>query len=174
MADKIVMLALSPTMEIGTIAVWDKKEGDAIKSGDVLCEVETDKATMDYESNVEGTLLKIVAGEGARVNVGELIAIAGKPGEEISTCHYVGGSFVFIRRKVLKKHTPLDWTVSPVKAMCLSARRKDGWKIGYLTNVYCQHTGTISVRKSIDMSDELEKVLPINKDTLEPPKQYKG
>ncbi|MFP4015217.1 MAG: dihydrolipoamide acetyltransferase family protein [Chitinispirillaceae bacterium] len=84
MAEKIVMLALSPTMELGTIARWVKKEGDEFRSGDVLCEVETDKATMDYESVNEGTLLKIVAGEGSRVKVGDTIAIAGAPGEDFS------------------------------------------------------------------------------------------
>lgn len=84
MAEKIVMLALSPTMELGTIAKWVKKEGDEIRSGDVLCEVETDKATMDYESVNEGMLLKIVAGEGSRVKVGETIAVAGAPGEDFS------------------------------------------------------------------------------------------
>lgn len=84
MAEKLVMLALSPTMETGTIARWYKKEGDPIGSGDLLCEVETDKATMDYESTTEGTLLKIVAGAGASVRVGDTIAVAGSPGEDIS------------------------------------------------------------------------------------------
>ncbi len=50
MPEKILMIALSPTMETGTLARWRKKEGDVVASGDVLCEVETDKATMDYES----------------------------------------------------------------------------------------------------------------------------
>jgi pyruvate dehydrogenase E2 component (dihydrolipoamide acetyltransferase) len=85
MADKIVMLALSPTMETGTIAQWVKKEGDAISTGDVLCEVETDKATMDYESGVDGTLLKIVLPQGSKAKVGDLIAIAGNPGENIDS-----------------------------------------------------------------------------------------
>lgn len=84
MAEKIVMLALSPTMETGTIIKWHKKEGDKISTGDILCEVETDKATMDYESTVEGTLLKITSGEGSQVKVGEMIGIAGKDGEDIS------------------------------------------------------------------------------------------
>lgn len=85
MADKILMLALSPTMETGTIAHWNKHEGDNVSSGDVLCEVETDKATMDYESTVEGKLIKIVAQEGTSVKVGDLIAIAGKDGEDVSS-----------------------------------------------------------------------------------------
>ncbi|MDG5814654.1 dihydrolipoamide acetyltransferase family protein [Chitinispirillales bacterium ANBcel5] len=84
MAEKLVMLALSPTMEIATVAKWIKQQGEAFSAGDVLCEVETDKATMDYEANSDGTILKIIAGEGARVKVGEVIAIAGSPGEDIS------------------------------------------------------------------------------------------
>lgn len=83
MAEKIVMLALSPTMETGTIVKWLKKEGDHINSGDVLCEVETDKATMDYESTFDGDLLKIVADSGSQVKVGDLIAISGKQGEPV-------------------------------------------------------------------------------------------
>jgi pyruvate dehydrogenase E2 component (dihydrolipoamide acetyltransferase) len=84
MADKILMLALSPTMESGTIAHWSKHEGDEVHGGDVLCEVETDKATMDYEATIDGKLLKILAPEGSSVKVGELIAIAGREGEDIS------------------------------------------------------------------------------------------
>jgi pyruvate dehydrogenase E2 component (dihydrolipoamide acetyltransferase) len=83
MAEKVLMLALSPTMETGTISKWNVKEGDEISSGDTLCEVETDKATMDYESTVEGTLLKIVAGEGDEAAIGDLIAVVGEPGENI-------------------------------------------------------------------------------------------
>ncbi len=83
MAEKIVMLALSPTMETGTIVKWIKNEGEHINSGDVLCEVETDKATMDYESTIDGNLLKIVAHSGSKVKVGETIAISGKKGEPV-------------------------------------------------------------------------------------------
>lgn len=84
MADKILMIALSPTMEEGSIVKWHKKEGDQVTSGDVLCEVETDKATMDYESTQEGTLLKIVIGEGGSAPVGQTIGIIGEKGEDIS------------------------------------------------------------------------------------------
>ena len=84
MPEKVQMIALSPTMETGTLARWRKKEGDSVASGDVLCEVETDKATMDYESSSEGTLLKILLPEGGQAKVGDLIAIIGKPGEDIS------------------------------------------------------------------------------------------
>ncbi len=85
MAEQILMLALSPTMEEGTIAGWKKQEGDTISQGDIICEVETDKATMDYESIQEGTLLKILAPEGAEAAVGVPIAIIGEKGEDISS-----------------------------------------------------------------------------------------
>jgi len=84
MAEKVLMLALSPTMEEGTIVRWLKKEGETVKNGDILCEVETDKATMDYESIQEGTLLKIVVGEGGAAKVEQPIAIIGKKGEDYS------------------------------------------------------------------------------------------
>jgi pyruvate/2-oxoglutarate dehydrogenase complex dihydrolipoamide acyltransferase (E2) component len=75
MAEKLLMLALSPTMEKGTIVKWRKKEGDRIASGDVLCEIETDKATMEYESVNDGTLLRLLVPEGRDTRVGEPIAI---------------------------------------------------------------------------------------------------
>ena len=84
MPEKVLMIALSPTMDTGTVARWRKKEGDSVASGDVLCEVETDKATMDYESSSEGTLLKILLPEGGQAKVGDPIAILGKPGDDIS------------------------------------------------------------------------------------------
>ena len=84
MAEKVLMLALSPTMETGTIAKWQKQEGETVDSGAVLCEVETDKAVMDYESTLEGVLLKILLPEGGEASVGEPIAIIGEEGEDIS------------------------------------------------------------------------------------------
>ncbi len=84
MAEKILMLALSPTMEEGHIAQWHKEEGDSVSSGDVLCEVETDKTTMDYEATSDGVLLKIVVPAGSQAKIGETIAIIGEAGEDIS------------------------------------------------------------------------------------------
>ena len=83
MAEKVLMLALSPTMETGTIVNWIKNEGDTIETGDVLCEVETDKATMEYESIQEGLLLKILVGQGSSAVVAQPIAIIGAEGEDI-------------------------------------------------------------------------------------------
>jgi pyruvate dehydrogenase E2 component (dihydrolipoamide acetyltransferase) len=83
MAEQVFMIALSPTMEEGTLVRWNKKEGEFVDAGDVLCEVETDKATMDYESTSEGTLLKILLHEGEQAAIGEVIAIMGEEGENI-------------------------------------------------------------------------------------------
>jgi pyruvate dehydrogenase E2 component (dihydrolipoamide acetyltransferase) len=83
MAEKLVMIALSPTMETGTIGSWQKQEGDEIVSGDVICEVETDKATMDYEAVQEGTLLRVLVEEGGAAAVGQPIGIIGEAGEDI-------------------------------------------------------------------------------------------
>ena len=84
MAEKVLMLALSPTMESGTIVSWHKQEGEVVAQGDLLCEVETDKAVMEYESTYEGTLLKILISKGSEAAVGETIAVVGKAGEDIA------------------------------------------------------------------------------------------
>lgn len=83
MSIELTMPALSPTMEMGTLAKWLVKEGDTITSGDVLCEIETDKATMEYEAIDEGVIAKIVVPEGTDdVPVGQLIAIIAEEGED--------------------------------------------------------------------------------------------
>ncbi len=83
MAEIIYMIALSPTMEEGIIGKWNKKEGNPITPGDILCEVETDKAAMDYETMAEGRLLKILVPEGGSASIGEPIAVVGEEGEDI-------------------------------------------------------------------------------------------
>jgi pyruvate dehydrogenase E2 component (dihydrolipoamide acetyltransferase) len=83
MPTNILMPALSPTMEKGNLAKWLKKEGDKVKSGDVLAEIETDKATMEYEAVDEGTLAKIVVPEGTQdVAVNSIIAVMVADGED--------------------------------------------------------------------------------------------
>jgi pyruvate dehydrogenase E2 component (dihydrolipoamide acetyltransferase) len=80
----ILMPALSPTMEKGNLAKWLKKEGDTVKAGDILAEIETDKATMEYEAIDEGVLAKIVVPEGsADVPVNQLIAVLAAEGEDV-------------------------------------------------------------------------------------------
>ena len=85
MATNILMPALSPTMEQGTLAKWLKKEGDVVKSGDVIAEIETDKATMEVEAVDEGTLAKILVPDGTEnVAVNTPIAVIAEEGEDIS------------------------------------------------------------------------------------------
>jgi pyruvate dehydrogenase E1 component beta subunit len=85
MAIELKMPALSPTMEEGTLAKWLVKEGDAVKAGDVLAEIETDKATMEFESIDEGTVGRILVPEGSEgVKVGTVIAVLNGEGDEAS------------------------------------------------------------------------------------------
>ncbi len=85
MAIELKMPALSPTMEEGTLAKWLKAEGDAIEPGDIIAEIETDKATMEFEAIDEGTLTKIMVAEGTEnVAVGTVIAMLSGEGEETS------------------------------------------------------------------------------------------
>src|SRR3982074_1132572 len=80
----ILMPALSPTMEKGNLAKWLKKEGDKVKSGDVIAEIETDKATMEVEAVDEGTIAKILVPEGTQdVAVNDVIAVLAGDGEDV-------------------------------------------------------------------------------------------
>ncbi len=84
MAEVILMPRLSDTMTEGVIAAWHKKVGDPVKKGDLLAEVETDKATMELESYKDGTLLHIGSDKGGKLQVNDLLAIIGSPGEDVS------------------------------------------------------------------------------------------
>ena len=85
MAKEITMPALSPSMTEGVLAKWHKKVGDTIKPGEVIAEVETDKATMDLEAYDKGTILQISAPEGSKVAINGRIAIVGEPGEKVDS-----------------------------------------------------------------------------------------
>jgi pyruvate dehydrogenase E2 component (dihydrolipoamide acetyltransferase) len=84
MAEVILMPRLSDTMTEGVIAAWHKKVGDKVKKGDLLAEIETDKATMELESYKDGTLLHIGGDKGSKIQVDDLLAILGNPGEDIT------------------------------------------------------------------------------------------
>ena len=84
MAEVIKMPRLSDTMTEGVIAAWHKKVGDAVKKGDLLAEIETDKATMELESYQEGTLLHLGTAAGGKLQVDDLLVVLGTPGEDIS------------------------------------------------------------------------------------------
>jgi pyruvate dehydrogenase E2 component (dihydrolipoamide acetyltransferase) len=89
----ILMPALSPTMEKGNLAKWLKKEGDKVKSGDVIAEIETDKATMEVEAVDEGTIAKILVPEGTQdVPVNDVIAVMAGDGEDVKAAAGAGGA----------------------------------------------------------------------------------
>ena len=83
MATTVVMEALSPTMEEGRLVKWAKKEGDQVKTGDTLAEVETDKAVMELVARADGSLIKVVVQEGQTVPVGNIVAYIGAAGEKV-------------------------------------------------------------------------------------------
>ena len=105
MAEIINMPRLSDTMEEGTVATWFKKVGDTVKEGDILAEIETDKATMEFEAFYEGELLHIGIHEGETAPVDSLLAIIGEKGEDISA-HLNGGSPAAESEQVAEAATP--------------------------------------------------------------------
>ncbi len=106
MAEVILMPRLSDTMTEGVIAAWHKNIGDAVKKGDLLAEIETDKATMELESYKDGTLLHIGGDKGAKINVDELLAIVGAAGEDITGLVKGGGSKTNIEQTNKEQATP--------------------------------------------------------------------
>ena len=83
MATNVYMEALSPTMEEGRVAKWHKREGDAVKAGETLAEVETDKAVMDLVARADGVLRQVAVAEGQTVPVGSVVAVIAAPGEAL-------------------------------------------------------------------------------------------
>jgi len=94
MAEIVQMPKMSDTMTEGVIAKWHKKVGDTVKSGELMAEIETDKATMDYESFHTGTVLHLGAKEGEAVRVNDVLAIVGNKGEDFSSLLSGGGNAV--------------------------------------------------------------------------------
>jgi pyruvate dehydrogenase E2 component (dihydrolipoamide acetyltransferase) len=112
MAEIVRMPKMSDTMTEGVIAKWHKKVGDTIKSGDLVAEIETDKATMDYESFNSGTVLYLGAKEGQAVQVNDILAIVGAKGEDFSSL-LAGGSTSASSAPVKQETTPQPVAVSP-------------------------------------------------------------
>src|SRR5205085_10700006 len=82
-ATNVYMEALSPTMEEGRVAKWHKRDGDAVKTGETLAEVETDKAVMDLVARADGVLRQVAVAEGQTVPVGSVVAVIAAPGEPV-------------------------------------------------------------------------------------------
>ena len=100
MPTHVLMPALSPTMEQGKLAKWLKKEGDTVKSGDVIAEIETDKATMEVEAVDEGVLAKILVGDGTEnVAVNTPIAVIAGEGEDAAAASKAGAAREAERRR---------------------------------------------------------------------------
>ena len=102
MAEVITMPRLSDTMTEGKVSKWHKKVGDAVKEGDILAEIETDKAVQDFESELNGTLLYIGVEESAQAPVDSVLAVIGKEGEDISAL--IGGGAKSEEKKVEEEH----------------------------------------------------------------------
>merc|ERR1719489_201252 len=82
---KVTLPALSPTMEMGSIVTWEKKEGDKVSEGDLLCEIETDKATMGFETPEEGYLAKVILPAGSKdIPIGRLLCIITANEEDVA------------------------------------------------------------------------------------------
>jgi pyruvate dehydrogenase E2 component (dihydrolipoamide acetyltransferase) len=109
MADVILMPRLSDTMTEGVIAAWHKKVGDTVKKGDLLAEIETDKATMELDSYQNGVLLHIGAPVGGKLQVNDLLAVLGQPGEDISAllAQHVSGAIAQPAPKQTETITPI-------------------------------------------------------------------
>ena len=120
MAIKVTMPRLSDTMTEGTVATWLKKVGDKISEGDILAEIETDKATMEFESFNEGTLLHIGIQAGETAPVDSLLAIIGNEGEDISALLSGGDAPAAETPKAESKEAPATEekteTAAPAKA----------------------------------------------------------
>jgi len=110
----ILMPALSPTMEKGNLARWLKKEGDKVKAGDVIAEIETDKATMEYESIDDGVMAKIVVAEGTQdVPVNSLIAVLAEEGEDVKAAAAGAGKSAPAKAAPTQAKTETPVTPSP-------------------------------------------------------------
>lgn len=125
MAEAIRMPTMSDTMTEGVIVEWHKKVGDTIKSGDILADVETDKATMPLESYQEGTLLHIAAEKGASVPLNEIVAVIGKKGEDYKSVLEDGGKE---RKAEAKSDTKQADTKDEAKQASPTEQKKGGDK----------------------------------------------
>ncbi len=130
MAIEILMPALSPTMEEGTLAKWNVKEGDTVKSGDVIAEIETDKATMEFEAVDEGIIGKIVIAEGTEgVKVNALIAILVEEGEEVPAAGATAAPAAAAVSKGAEAAPAAVEASAPAAAPALAAPAKDGNRV---------------------------------------------
>ena len=126
MAIEIKMPALSPTMEEGTLAKWLVKEGDTVKSGDIMAEIETDKATMEFEAVDEGVIAKIIVAEGTdNVKVGTAIALLAEEGEDVASAA-ASGSRSGDAANAAPKNEATDQNAPPMPEGAAAAEQESG------------------------------------------------
>ncbi|WP_267433236.1 pyruvate dehydrogenase complex E1 component subunit beta [Sphingomonas sp. GM_Shp_1] len=126
MAIEIKMPALSPTMEEGTLAKWLVKEGDTVKSGDIMAEIETDKATMEFEAVDEGVIAKILIAEGTdNVKVGTAIAVLAEEGEDVASAA-ASGSRSGDAANAAPKNEATDQASPPMPEGAAAAEQESG------------------------------------------------
>ncbi|TMU57637.1 pyruvate dehydrogenase complex dihydrolipoamide acetyltransferase [Flagellimonas algicola] len=175
MAEVINMPRLSDTMEEGTVAKWLKKVGDKIEEGDILAEIETDKATMEFESFHEGTLLHIGIAEGDGAPVDSLLAIIGEDGEDISSL-LAGGSTT---ATVEEAPSPVAETATVATAAPVAAATPEGVEIVKMPRLSdTMEEGTVAswlkkVGDSVEEGDILAEI-ETDKATMEFESFYSG
>jgi pyruvate dehydrogenase E2 component (dihydrolipoamide acetyltransferase) len=125
MAKILEMPKLSPTMEEGRLATWHKKEGDSIGIDDLLAEVETDKATMEFRSFDKGTILKLLVPAGSNVVLGQPVAILGNPGEDISALEQQSGGAKKAETPAAKAETPSGDNAQEAKGESRARKQAD-------------------------------------------------
>lgn len=125
----INMPRLSDTMEEGTVASWLKQEGDKVEEGDILAEIETDKATMEFESFYNGTLLKIGIQEGESAKVDSLLAIIGPEGTDVSKISTSGGAKKTKKSSAKPKEEEASQAPAETKEVNTESASKDGGRI---------------------------------------------
>jgi pyruvate dehydrogenase E2 component (dihydrolipoamide acetyltransferase) len=132
MAEIVRMPKLSDTMTEGTVASWNKKVGDKVKSGEVLAEIETDKATMEFESFQDGVLLYIGVEKGKTAKVDSILAILGKEGEDVAALIASGNAAETVIKPLLL--LLLAVAASSAASSCESPNLQDWWKLLPLCN----------------------------------------
>ena len=156
----IEMPKLSDTMSVGTLVKWHKKVGDSVLNGDILAEVETDKATMELENFDDGTLLEIFVGEGEEVPVGSPLASVGEPGEKINkpTTTQATSNTPTIKEK--KQETPDQETI-PKSAPPLEEEKISNESTQFSTPKVCEERILISPlakKIAVDQNIDVTKI----------------
>ena len=127
---EIQMPKLSDTMTEGTLIAWKKKKGDKVSVGEVIAEIETDKATMEWESPEDGTLIEIFIEEGDKVNVGDKIAFIGDEREGVSTGQ---GEKAKTSDSTVEESRQFRNSKTPLGKLNQESRKKPNWKRNSLT-----------------------------------------